>query len=147
MKAYYISDTFVIDRGDGPENTTAVKEALIARKLATGADFTHSLVMPTDPQTGQPLHNWALEIVGTKDHAILRGKQKIDPCPDYPLDAKLSSMEVATKEHWKGQMQRRGISLANLQETNGYRVWLRQVGRQLDPTFDEAAFDTADVSV
>lgn len=133
-KRYYISKIV----GDGTEGN-----AFRAKVEDYGVQY--SAEIQSDPVTGLPLKDWCLCVVAAKDHSQLRKDADIDPLPDFPMDGKVSSIHTNTKNDMVNKLKKRNINTAFLASTDGYREVIKEVGKQLNPNFDENALDVADV--
>lgn len=131
-KRYYISPII----GDGSENNPY-------RPKVADHGVAWSGAIPSGPD-GKPTSSWALVIVAAKNHAAIIADKDIDDLPEFPLDGKVSAIQTQTKNAMKSKMEKRGISTAFVDGTDGYREVIRGIGRQLEPTFDENNFDVAE---
>lgn len=103
--------------------------------------------IPTDPNTGAPTQTWALVLVATGNHAKLRGRQDIDPLPDFPLDGQAAAIAAAERGAMKAAMRRRNLGAnAIVDGRDGYRHVIRALGKAADPNFDENKFDIEDTT-
>lgn len=130
MKRYYLSPII----GDGSESDS------FRPKIA---DYGVSWVgvIPSDPVTGRPLHEFALVLVEAVNHAAILADTTIDALPDFPLDGKVSAINTATKNRMISTLERRGIDTSFVSNADGYRDMIRGIGKGLDLNFDENHFD------
>lgn len=131
-KRYYLCDVI----GDGTEDNPF-------RPAVADYGVNWSGSIPTG-EDGRPTTTWALVIVGAKDHAQLRKDARLDALPDFPLDGKVSAVNTASRNALTAAMSKRGVPTSGLQLADGYRDAIRQIGKSLDPAFDENKFDVAD---
>jgi hypothetical protein len=142
MKRYYICDII----GDGIEPETAFRAA-IADILKPGTQdkaFNITTIISTDPVTGHPLLPWCLVIASGQDHSLAIGKPKIDDLPDFPLDAKIGALQTATKNRMKANINARGLDASFVDNADGFRDVIREIGRKHFHDFNENAFDVAE---
>lgn len=132
-KQYYICD--IIGTGD---------EFDPYRPAVADLDVSWSGSIPTGTD-GKPLHTWALVIVATANHAAVRAHKGVNSLPDFPLDGKVSAINVATKAAMAAAFTKRGIPTNIIDGKDGYREVIRAVGQRLEQSFDENAFDISDV--
>lgn len=133
MKRYYICDII----GDGSENNPY-------RPAVSDYGVSWAGTIKSDPVTGHPVLPYAFVVVGGNKHVEIQRDSRIDDLPDFPMDAKVSSMHKPTKDKMVEKLQKRGIPTAFLATADGYREVIRQIGRQLEPQFDENGLDVAD---
>ncbi len=108
------------------------------------ADYGVSWVgsIPTNEQ-GHPVFAWSLVLVASKEHASLRGDNRIDPLPDFPLDGRMNAINQAASAALSAALLKRSIAVS-YGGTDGYRDVIRAIGRKLEPTFNENNFDVAE---
>lgn len=137
MKRYYVCRVL----GDGTYSNPYRPAIADTIDPKTGIKaFAMALVMATN-QDGSPKLPRCLVIAAGQDHALVRNHADIDALPDYPLDVKVSAMNAATKAAAFARLQARGIDVSNLGQADGFRDFIRELGRQHEPTFSEDSFD------
>lgn len=94
--------------------------------------------------TGKPIYDWALCVVEAKAHAKLIADPAIDALPDYAMDAKVSAMHTPTKTAMKAALAKRGIETDWVNNADGFREVIRNLGKLHDARFDENDFDVVD---
>jgi hypothetical protein len=140
VKRYYLCDIYGDGNIDGENTPTTGPYRPAVADL--GVAWVGSI--PTG-QDGRPLHDWALVLVASNDHAKLRGAKGIDPLPDFPMDGKVSAINQETKVAMKSAMTKRGLPASAIVDgKDGYREVVRTIGQALEPAFDENKFDIAD---
>lgn len=139
MKRYYICDIYGNGDIDVPNSPTTGPYRPAVADL--GVSWVGAI--PTGPD-GRPTKTWALVLVASRDHAVVRNAPGVDSLPDFPLDGKVSSINTVTKNAMLARLTARGISRTFIDSTDGYREVIRGIGRQLEPDFDENKFDIAD---
>lgn len=132
MKRYYLCDVI----GDGSEENSY-------RPALADYGVNHVAVIPTGPN-GRPLFAWCLALVDTPGHGALLADVRLDALPDFPPDAKISSMHRPTKQAMTNAIQRRGVGTSFIEGADGYREIIRSIGRYLDTNFDENNFDVSE---
>jgi hypothetical protein len=85
-------------------------------------------------------HNWALMQVGYSDYQPLVGKANIDMLPDFPFDAKMTSMTPATRNNLDNILTKWGIPTTCSSNAEGYRDFIRCLGRQIHPDWVETSW-------
>lgn len=131
-KRYYLADII----GDGTE-TNPYRPAVADHGVAWVG------VIDSDPETGAPLHANTLVCVETENHAKLRADTRIDPLPDFALDGKLTAINTAARNGMLKALTKRGFSTAAINNADGYRDALQQIGRQRGAVFDINNFDVS----
>jgi hypothetical protein len=134
-KRYYLCDVV----GDGTRDNPF-------RPAVANLGVNHVAVIPSDPATGRPLANWCLVMVSTNNHASVQALSGVDTLPDVSLDTQWNSVDKGKSDAAKVALTRRGIGLPSISPGDGYRVFLRGIGRQLQPDFVEDNFDVADMA-
>lgn len=132
-KQYYICD--IIGTGDETDPYRPVVADL-------GVAWTGAI--PTGPD-GRPTKTWALVLVAAANHAAVRAHKGVNSLPDFPLDGKVSAINVATKAAMAAAFTKRGIPTNIIDGKDGYREVIREIGKRLEPQFDENNFDISDV--
>ncbi len=94
--------------------------------------------------SGNPTRPWALVRVAAKNHLPILARSDIDALPDFPLDAKMSAMQQATKSAVRSRLQARGIALEAVDNADGFRDVVRAIGREINPNFHEENFDVSE---
>jgi hypothetical protein len=102
----------------------------------------HVDLIPTGP-TGQPLFNKCLVVVEANSHAAIQSLTGVNVFPDFPLDSKVTSMHTPTRQAMAAMLLSRGFSTDFLNGADGFRDVIREVGRQLDPAFNEVHFEVS----
>ena len=129
-KRYYLSD--IIGTGDDMD---PYRPAIADHGVAwVGA-------IEADPLTGAPLYANTLVLVETDNHAKLRADDRIAALPDFVLDGKMTAINTAARNGMLTALTRRGFSTALINNADGYRDALQQIGRQRSPRFNIDAFD------
>lgn len=111
-------------------------------KVPAGLSFVAEI--PTDPLTGLPTSSWALVLVSGANHLPLLLDPQVDALPDFPKDAKVSAMHLATKTAMRDAIARRGLDLGFADNADGFREVIRGIGRALNANFHEDNFDVSD---
>ena len=101
-------------------------------------------VIPLDPETGRPRFPWCLVLVAARDHGPLQRDTALGHLPDFPLDGKVSAINVLARTRMNQALEKFGIDTAFIQGTDGYRDVIRTVGQLLTPAFHEDAFDVSE---
>lgn len=134
MKRYYISDLI----GDGTDDNPF-------RPAVDDYKVPYAMVSKCDPVTGLPLKNYTLVLVGGNKHSQIQADSRCQALPDFPKDAKISSMHRATKDKMIADMQRRGIPVDFITTADGYREIIRKIGKGIDLAFEEDNMDVSDI--
>lgn len=98
---------------------------------------------PQNPDGTMPI-NFCLCIVGTNDHTALLADSTLTDLPDVSLDATLSTIPTAKRNAILSKLQSLGVDTSTLTLQTAYRRLVRVLGRRIDDTFDENAFDCFD---
>lgn len=131
-KRYYLAEII----GDGSE-ANPYRPAVAEHNVAwVGA-------IDSDPDTGKPLHSNTIVLVETENHARLRADSRIDPLPDFALDGKMTAINTAARNGMLTALTKRGFSTAAINNADGYRDALQQIGRQRSAVFDINNFDVS----
>lgn len=137
-KRYYLCPVI----GTGASTDDPVRPAV----ADLGASYV--AVIPSDPNTGQPVYPWCLVMVAQTDHTPLLTPAAraagIDALPDFGKDIKVNAMHDATRSAMWQTLLKRAVPFNDLGSVTGYREVIRRVGQTLDPNFHEDAFDLAD---
>lgn len=132
-KRYYICDII----GDGSE-----EEGAAGMFRPAVADFPVDWVASIETGLdGKPIHTDCVVLVNTEDHTQLRKDNRIDPLPDFMLDGKLSAINATTKSAMINALRRRGFTTEGIDNADGYRDVLQQIGRQRSAAFNIDKFD------
>jgi hypothetical protein len=124
---YYLSDI----TGDGQTTETAY------RPVIADLGVTLAEVIPTDPNTGRPLHDWCLVLVQTDNHARVAALKGVDPLPDVSLDTQWNSVDRSRSDAAKAALTRRRVPAPAINPGDGYRNFIRGIGRMLVEDFHE----------
>lgn len=92
---------------------------------------------------GKPLHANTIALVETENHALLRADKRIDPLPDFALDGKLTAINTAARNGMMTALERRGFVASGINNADGYRDALQNIGRQRSAVFNIDKFDVA----
>jgi hypothetical protein len=142
----------VTSESDIPEETFMSRRYYICDLIGTGSDVdpvrpavddlgvNYAIVRAPDPAA-----RWCLVVVATTNHARVAAARGVDALPDVSLDVQANSIDKSKFDSAKAALARRGATVPATAPGDGFRVFLRGIGRQLEPTFDEANFDVADV--
>lgn len=131
MKRYYLSTLI----GTGAESDPY-------RPAVDRPGVSYSAIYPPqDPATGQYRGTWCLVIVEAANHLPLVADRRNDPCPDFPVDGRMTALAQARRDALRATLARRGIDVGNIDGYDGYRNVIRAIGRTLDPNFHEDNFD------
>lgn len=98
-------------------------------------------VIESNPETGAPSHADTIVLVETDNHAKLRADSRIDALPDFVLDGKMNAINSAARTAMSAALSRRKFSISSINNADGYREALQQIGRQRSPQFNIDAFD------
>lgn len=98
-------------------------------------------VIESNPETGAPIHADTLVLVETDNHAKLRADSRIDALSDFVLDGKMNAINSAARTAMSAALSRRKFSASSINNADGYREALQQIGRQRSPQFNIDAFD------
>ena len=131
-KRYYLADII----GDGTE-INPYRPAVADHGVAWVG------VIDSDPETGAPLYANTIALVETENHAKLRADTRIDPLPDFALDGKLTAIKTAARNGMLKALSKRGFATAAINNADGYRDALQQIGRQRGAAFDINNFDVS----
>ena len=131
-KRYYLAD--IIGTGD---ETDPYRPAVADHGVAWVG------VIESDPLTGAPLYANTVVMVETENHAKLRADSRIDPLPDFALDGKITAINTAARNGMLKALTRRGFVTSAINNADGYREALQQIGRQRSPVFDINNFDVS----
>lgn len=131
-KRYYICD--IIGTGD---ETDPFRPAVADHGVAWAG------VIDSDPETGQPIHETTLVVVETENHAALRKDNRIDALPDFALDGKMTAINTQARNGMLNALQKRGFVTSAINNADGYRDALQQIGRQRGKAFDIDQFDVS----
>ncbi len=101
-------------------------------------------LIPTGPD-GRPIKDFSLARVGGANIMPALSASGVDPFPDFPLDAKLSAMQNATRANLKARLEARGFDGSIADNADGFRDMVRAVGQSMEPSFNEDAFDVSEV--
>ena len=82
-------------------------------------------------------------VVETENHAKLRADTRIAPLPDFALDGKLTAINTAARNGMLTARSKRGFATAAINNADGYRDVLQQIGRQRSAVFDINNFDVS----
>ncbi len=94
---------------------------------------------------GRPLMAWCLAIVGTRNHQRVRAVRNIDPLPDFPLDGRVSAIDLVSRNAMSAALTRRGLNASAIVDgRDGFREVVRAIGRVNNPQFSELNFDCDD---
>jgi hypothetical protein len=99
---------------------------------------------PQSPNYGKPKGTKCLVRLATNNVARLVGATGVDLLPDFALDAKVSAMHTPTRVLMRAMLQRRGLNPGWLDNADGFRDVVRNIGQALEPAFDENFFDVAE---
>ncbi len=137
-KRYYICDII----GDGTDSMPTPTTGPYRPSIADlGVSWVGSI--PSDPETGSPLHSWTLVLVNTDNHTRVLSAKGVDALPDFPLDGKINAINNVTRNAMLGKLGARGIDTSFIGNADGYREVIRGIGKKLDVAFDENNFDVA----
>ncbi len=131
-KRYYLCD--IIGTGD---ETDPFRPAVADHGVAWAG------LIDSDPETGRPLHTNTLVVVETENHAKLRADNRIDSLPDFALDGKMTAINSSARSQMAAALNRRGFNTTNINNADGYRDALQQIGRQRGVAFDINNFDVS----
>lgn len=106
----------------------------------------HVALIPADPATGRPLARWCLVMVATDEHAPVQSLAGVDALPDVALDKQWGSVDKGKSDDARAALARRGAAMPGVGPGDGYRMFVRGIGRQLQPDFSEDHFDVADTT-
>jgi hypothetical protein len=137
-KRYYLCDIV----GDGTRDNPY--RPAVANLTNPGVNYV--AVIPSDPATGRPLAAWCLVLASTNNHARIQALPAVDTMPDVSLDTQWNSIDKTRSDAAKAALARRGIGPPSIAPGDGYRVFVRGLGRQLQPDFVEDNFDVADTA-
>jgi hypothetical protein len=124
---YYLCDII----GDGQTTETAFRPAV------ADLGVTMAQVIPTDPVTGRPLFDWCLVLVQTDNHARVAALKGVDPLPDVSLDTQWNSVDKTRSDAARAALARRRVPAPAINPGDGYRHFIRGIGRQLVADFHE----------
>lgn len=131
-KRYYICD--IIGTGD---------EMDPIRVAAADHGVAYIAAIERDPLTGMPLHADTLVLVETENHATLRADPRINALPDFALDGKMTAINAQARNGMLTALQKRGFTTGEINNADGYRDALQQIGRQRSKVFDIDQFDVS----
>lgn len=127
-KRYYL-DKFVQDSVGRWRPSIALSQAW-ADETAGNPDAAYSVVAsPPDPQTGEPIDKDCLLAVNAKGHSALGALENVELMPDFPLDSKVGSMHVATKQAMRTFLIARGVPGSVTDNADGFRDIVEYIAR------------------
>lgn len=129
-KRFYMADII----GDGTDEDQ-FRPAVDAHAVNWAGSF------PVNLENGHPLKSWTLVTVEAINHSPLLVDVRLDPLPDFPLDGKVSSINIVARNAMLAAMVRRGVDTSFVSGTDGYREVIRAIGIAANATFDENSFD------
>lgn len=132
-KRYYVCDVV----GTGSESDPY-------RPAVADLGVNHVAVIPTDPATGRPLHPWCLVLVATVNHARVAAARGVDALPDVTLDTQWNATDKGKRDAAAAALARRGITPPGIAPGDGFRGYVRGLGRQLQADFVEDNFDVGE---
>lgn len=100
-------------------------------------------VIESNPETGAPIHSDTIVLVETDNHAKLRADNRIDALPGFVLDGKMTAINSTARTAMNAALSRRKFSTSSINNADGYREALQQIGRQRSPQFNIDAFDVS----
>jgi len=100
--------------------------------------------IPVDPDTGIPTKLYGFALIASKNMARFAGDPNIDVLPDFPLDGKISAMHGPTKAAMLENFVRYGIPTGIVNNADGFRDVVRGIGRTINASFVEDAFDVSE---
>lgn len=125
-KRYYLCELDITVDEDG----TIYRDPCI---LKYGGDC--AAVGPMDPQI-----NYTLVLFEAKNHGQVVSDPRIRPLPEFPLDGRVNALSTAAQNALNNALSRFQVPIS-VSQADGYRQVVRNIGRYLDPTFDENNFD------
>jgi len=128
---------FISDLVPDPEEEGAYLPELALRLGPTERTFACEYPQQ-DTTTGAFLFDKCLVVIDRSDAESLAGPASRLP-PEISLDLKLSSIHNPTKNDAILMLRAAGFPVT-AQDADGWRVVIRQVGRRLNPNFDESKF-------
>lgn len=131
MRRYYLSPVV----GDGSLSNP------YRAQIADEPETSVAAVISTDAN-GQPTSAWALCLVAAQSHGQLARDNRFGPLPDMLFDARMSALSGSAKAALDAALLKFGV--AATVQNEGYREFVRSLGRLVDPAFDENALGVAD---
>ena len=133
-RRYYLSPVI----GDGTLNNP------YRAAVADTPNASVAAVWASDPATGVPTIPWALCVVAATNHATALADSRHAALPDMLLDARMSALSNSARNRLDSALAKFGVDPATVITNEGYREFVRSVGRLLQATFDENALGVAD---
>lgn len=99
-----------------------------------------SCVISSDELTGQPKHPWCVAVVDAADHATLLADTTLVAIPNISLDARVSSLSKTIRDKLKTKLDVLGVDTRGLSINDPIRLWVRAIGRHIEPDFHEIRF-------
>ena len=129
MKRYYLS----------PIVGTGTEEDPYRPKIADYG-VSWSCVISSDELTGQPKRPWCVAVVEAADHATLLADTTLDAIPNISLDTLVSSLSKTIRDKLKTRLDALGVDTRGLSIDDPIRLWVRAIGRHIEPAFHESRF-------
>lgn len=111
------------------------------RPVVADLPVTFMALIPTDA-AGRPARSWCFVLASATDLSAAVGKTGVDPFPNALLDDTIGSIPAATRQAIQDALTRRGATIPQVTLATMFRVFVRNVGRQLEAAFAETAFET-----
>jgi hypothetical protein len=109
------------------------------------ADVTGNFVAAWETdQDGKPVGARVFCRVAREDFAPVLAVAGTYALPDYPLDAKISAMQLTTRLALRAALVARGFPGGDFDLADGYRDVIRAIGRRLRADFNEDSFDVSE---
>lgn len=122
MRRYYVSAVSMVDIGGGDMG-------YVPALYDYGANMV--IITPAENPT------WALVLVKAEDHALMQSDPRNAILPDCSLDTPMTDLPLEIVAAALAKMGALGVDTAGLGSLPAYRDFIRAIGRQLEPTFDE----------
>jgi hypothetical protein len=140
-KRYYLSPIVREEQTDtdpetGETETTVRYLPKVAILLRGVADARIGSVI--GQQTGDVFDPpWALVVVDAPDHGVALNDRDLDVLPAFPLDARMTAMQNATRTAMINRLRARGVNVDAVGNADGYRDVIKIIGQRVRPEFDE----------
>jgi hypothetical protein len=133
MKRWYVDDIL----GDGTIDNP-FRPSLADQIDPSKEGFT--AVMPPTPG-GVPAQRWCLVLVEAPNHTRFPGVSAASKLPDFPLDGEYNAIDRDARDAATSALTRRGVAPPAMNPGEGYRFYVRRLGRLIQSGFHEESMD------
>lgn len=128
VRRYFVSKMVTVDFGDGPERRPKV----LAGRLPEGTSAAVAV---------HPSGNWALVVLSNPAGVpAFPGDSEVDALPDVSLDVEHGAIDRGRRNAAEAALRKHGANVPDVLNGDGYRAFIRGVGRQCRPDFSEDDF-------